>query len=118
MTTETIDDTTAVAPTAEPAFVSDDEYLGPESRRALVNRLARIEGHVRALSRMVEERACADEILLQVSAVKGALGRFGAILVEEELGACVATCMTDDPADAEERLDKLGRVLTSLLRRG
>ena len=97
---------------------SADAYLDAESRRALTNRLARIEGHVRALSRMVDERACADEILLQVSAVKGALSRFGAILVEEELGACVATCMADDPADAEERVDRLGRVLTSMLRRG
>jgi len=93
-------------------------YLDPESRRALRNRLARIEGHVRAISRMVDERACADDILLQVAAVRGALGRFGAILVEEELGACVATCLAEKPDGALERVDRLGRVLTALLRRG
>lgn len=118
METETILKTPAAPTTGEEATAPGDVYLGPESRRALVNRLARIEGHVRALSRMVDERACADEILLQVSAVKGALSRFGAILVEEELGACVATCIADDPAGAEERVDKLGQVLTAMLRRG
>ena len=47
-------------------------YLDDESRMALVNRLARLEGHVRAVRRMVEERRCADEVLLQSAALKAA----------------------------------------------
>ena len=40
-------------------------YLTEESRKALRARLARIEGHVRGISKMVEQRDRADEILLQ-----------------------------------------------------
>lgn len=98
------------------------EYLDPAARRALVNRLARIEGHVRAIARMVEERACADEIMLQVAAVKGGLTRVAAKMVEEELAACVETCMRASPGlragpgEMDDRMDRLTRVLAGLLR--
>lgn len=92
------------------------EYLDEAVRRALLNRLARVEGHVRAIARMVEERACADEILLQVAAVKGGLTRFAAKMVEEELSACVETCMSAGPGEMDDRMDRLTRVLAGLLR--
>lgn len=92
------------------------EYLDPEARRALLHRLARIEGHVRAIARMVEERACADEILLQVAAVKGGLTRFASVVVEEELQACVEGCMREGLEKTDERTGRLTRVLAALLR--
>ena len=92
---------------------ADLSYLGEEKQRALVNRLARLEGHVRSVRRMVEERRCADEILLQVSAVKAAMNQFAAVLLQEELNACMSTCMT---GDSDERLQRVTRVLSTLLR--
>lgn len=88
-------------------------YLQPESKQALLNRLARIEGHVRSLSRMVEEREWADDILLQVSAVKGALTKFAVRLVEDELQECLA-CAT--ASEKEERIERLTRVLSTVLK--
>lgn len=92
------------------------EYLADDSRRALIHRLARIEGHVRGIRRQVEIRACADEILLQVAAVRGALSRFAAVLVEEELGACAASCLGDDPGRVEDRIERLAGILATLLK--
>ncbi len=89
-------------------------YLTDESKRALQARLARIEGHVRAVSKMVEERDWADEILLQVAAVKGALNRFASTLVEDELKACLSHCK--DPEEQEERIDRLTRILATMLK--
>ena len=89
-------------------------YLTPESKKALLNRLARIEGHVRGIGRMVEERAWADEILLQVSAVKGALNRFASTLVTEEMTACMLS--GNDPIEQEERIERLTRVLATMLK--
>jgi len=88
-------------------------YLDPVSVKSLVDRLSRLEGHVRAVKRMVEERRCADEILLQTAAVKAALNRFSAVLIDHELRNCMSTCME---GGAEERLDRVTRVLTTLLR--
>lgn len=88
-------------------------YLDEDSKRALRHRLARLEGHLRSVRQMLDEERCADEILLQVSAVKAALNRFSAVLLEHELRACMETCMTGDP---EERLEKVTRVLSTLLK--
>ncbi len=88
-------------------------YLDEASKRALRNRLSRLEGHVRAVRQMLDEERCADEILLQVAAVKAALNRFSAVLLEHELQSCMDTCMDGDPG---ERLEKVTRVLATLLK--
>ncbi len=90
-------------------------YLEEESKRALVNRLSRLEGHLRAVRQMLDEGRCADEILLQTSAVKAALNRFSAILLEHELRACMETCM---PGSDEERIDRVAKMLATLLKQG
>ena len=88
-------------------------YLSDASKRSLSNRLARLEGHLRAVRKMLEEERCADEILLQVAAVKAALNRFSAVMLEHELHSCMDTCMEGDPDD---RLEKVTRVLATLLK--
>lgn len=88
-------------------------YLDDSSKRALVHRLARLEGHLRSVRAMVEEDRCADEILLQLAAVKAALNRFASVLLEHELQSCMETCMKGDP---EERLKKVTTVLATLLK--
>lgn len=98
-----------VAPIARPKT----EYLAPEAQKALANRLARIEGHVKAVRRMVLEKKCADEILLQVSAVKAALNQFTASMLDHELQVCLHSCME---GTGDDRLEKVTRVLTTLLK--
>ena len=88
-------------------------YLQAKAKKALLNRLARIEGHVRSISRMVDEREWADDILLQVSAVKGALNKFASTLVEQELKECLACA---DPKEKDERLDKMMKVLSAIIK--
>lgn len=89
------------------------DYLDTASKRALQNRLARIEGHLRAVRQMLDEERCADEILLQVAAVKAALNRFSAVLLEHELKDCVDTCMEGNP---QTRLGRVTAVLATLLK--
>ena len=96
-----------------PSDDSCDEYLDDESVKALVNRLARIEGHIRAVRRMVDERRCADEILLQTAAVKAALNRFSSVLLEHELRGCMTSCME---GGSDDRLDRVTKVLATILK--
>jgi len=60
-------------------------YLDDDATKALVNRVARVEGHMRSIGRMVEEHRCADEILLQVAAVKAAINQFSAALLVKQI---------------------------------
>ena len=62
---------------------------------------------------MVVDRRCADEILLQIAAVKAALNKFSATLLNHELRACVDSCMN---GDADDRLEKVTKVMSTLLK--
>jgi len=89
-------------------------YLDSDTQIALANRLARLEGHVRSIRGMVLEHRCADEILLQVAAVKAAVNAFAAVLVEHELKDCMNTCMA---GSEDDRLERVTRSLATLLKR-
>ena len=90
-----------------------NEYLSDDTVRSLVNRLSRIEGHVRAVKRMVEERRCCDDILTQTAAIRSALNRVTVKLVEDELFNCLTTC---GQPDAEERMNAAMKALSSMLK--
>ena len=87
-------------------------YLDEASKRALVNRLSRLEGHVAAIKRMVEEARCADEILIQVAAARAALTQTAVVLLEQHMSACVTTCMEGSEDEIVKRVSKaVGLVL-------
>ena len=60
-----------------------------KKRKDVLDRLARIEGHVRGLRRMVEEDKNCPELLLQVAAVRAALNQVGRIMLEDHMETCV-----------------------------
>ncbi|MCU0548553.1 MAG: metal-sensitive transcriptional regulator [Leptolyngbya sp. Prado105] len=72
-----------------------------ESIRKVVNRLSRIEGHVRGIKAMVEsDRPCPD-VLVQVAAVRGALDRVARLILDEHLSQCVARAAQEGNIEAE-----------------
>ncbi|MCI0414464.1 metal-sensitive transcriptional regulator [bacterium] len=93
--------------------IKGQEYLSPESKKALMDRLARIEGHVRSVRKMIEEHRCADEVLLQLGAIKAAVSQVAVHVADHEMKACVKSCMQ---GDANERLERTLKVISSLIR--
>ena len=82
----------------------------------LITRLARIEGQVRGLSRMVEdERYCID-ILDQISAVNRGLEKVAVGLVSDHLGHCVKDAAAHGGAQATEKIDEATAAIARLLR--
>jgi CsoR family transcriptional regulator, copper-sensing transcriptional repressor len=61
-----------------------------ESRRGIINRLSRVEGHVRGIKTMVQESRPCPDVLVQIAAVRGALDRVARIILDEHLTECVA----------------------------
>ena len=90
-----------------------EEYLTPEAQKALADRLARAEGHLRSIRQMVIDHRCADEILLQIAAVKAALNQVAAGVIETEMRACVNSCM---PGDTDDRLGRVAKALATVLK--
>lgn len=58
--------------------------------KQVVARLARIEGHVGAIKRMVQEGRPCSEVLLQMAAIRSALDRAAKILLTDHMEHCLA----------------------------
>lgn len=61
-----------------------------EEKKALINRLKRIEGQIRGLCAMVEKDAYCPDILTQASAAAAAINGFAKALLSEHIRTCVA----------------------------
>ena len=86
---------------------------GDKEKKALINRLNRIEGQVRGIRAMVERDAYCADILIQASAISAALGSFN----KELLGEHIRTCVANDIKDGnDEKLDELLELLGKLLK--
>lgn len=72
-----------------------------ESLRRLVNRLARIEGHIRGVKTMVKENRPCPEVLVQIAAVRGALDRVARIILDEHLTQCIARAAHEGNIETE-----------------
>lgn len=61
-----------------------------DEKRALMNRLSRIEGQIRGIRAMVEKDAYCPDILTQTSAASAAINGFARALLSEHIRTCVA----------------------------
>ena len=84
-----------------------DDYL---------QRLARIEGQVRGLARMIdEERYCID-VLTQISSVTSALRGVGLGLHDQHLRTCVLDAATADEDQGDAKIAEAINTIERLLR--
>ncbi len=67
----------------------DNEIHHHEHRQSVLNRLARIEGHVRAVKRMVENDTPCPELLIQIAAIRSALNSVGRVILEDHVKSCL-----------------------------
>lgn len=71
------------------------------SLRQLINRLSRIEGHIRGVKTMVSESRPCPEVLVQIAAIRGALDRVARLILDEHLSECVARAAREGNIDSE-----------------
>ncbi|MDZ8184186.1 MAG: metal-sensitive transcriptional regulator [Nostoc sp. ChiSLP02] len=72
-----------------------------ESLRRIVNRLSRIEGHIRGIKTMVQQNSPCPDVLLQIAAVRGALDRVARIVLDEHLTECIARAAKEGNMEVE-----------------
>ena len=80
-----------------------------KEKKAVVNRLKRIEGQVRGIQRMVEaDRYCVD-VLVQISAIDAALKKVGFSLLEHHTKHCVTDAVKS--GDGNHAIEELMDVI-------
>jgi DNA-binding FrmR family transcriptional regulator len=72
-----------------------------ESLRRIVNRLSRIEGHIRGVKTMVQESRPCPDVLVQIAAVRGALDRVARIILDEHLTQCIGRAAEEGNIEVE-----------------
>lgn len=89
-------------------------YLAKNARGDLTVRLARIEGHVRAVRKMLEEDESCEDLMMQLAAVRAATTQAIVKLFEGHMETCVKTCV--NTGKGQEALGGLKGAFTTLLR--
>lgn len=79
-----------------------------EKRHKIVARLRSVAGHVRGVERMVDEGAYCVDVMRQVLAIRKALDRVNAMVLEDHLEYCATTAIrSDDPKERERTIAEL-----------
>jgi len=77
----------------------------PEHKKAVLNRMSRIIGHMESVKRMIEnDRDCTD-VLIQLSAVDAALKGVSRTVLKEHMSTCIVEAVHENDIEAIEELN-------------
>ena len=73
-----------------------------DSKKNVVNRLARAIGHLEKVKRMVEDDCDCAEVLIQIAAVRAAIENTGKVILQDHIQHCIVDAVEegDDQAIA------------------
>ena len=83
------------------------ETMDAEENKKLLDRLARIEGQVRGLRKMLEEQRCCEDVLTQMLAARSGLESASLLILDRHLEDCVLDSTAIDPATMTQLRDTL-----------
>ncbi len=82
-----------------------------EETTKIVNRLKSVEGHVRGITKMLEDDAYCIDVVNQISAVQAALQKVSTLVLDRHMHTCVTTAIRgDDPDERERVIDEIVQV--------
>lgn len=97
-----------------PSPSADGRRVEQPGKKALTNRLRRIEGQIGGVLNMVEtDRYCVD-ILMQISAIKSALDGVGIQILSDHANGCVRKAIKENGGD--EAITELLSVVRRMMR--
>ncbi len=80
------------------------------SKEQLLKRLARVEGQIRGISRMVDEDRYCIDVVTQINAARAALDKIALGLVDDHVRHCLKGSNAE--ADTDELMAAVGRMLS------
>ncbi|GBE44865.1 MAG TPA: transcriptional regulator [Rhizobiales bacterium] len=66
-------------------------------------RLSRIEGQVRGISRMIEDKRYCIDILMQLRAIRAALGKVETQVLKDHADHCIADAISSGSEDEQKK---------------
>ena len=84
-----------------------------ESKKNVVNRLARAIGHLEKVKRMVEDDCDCAEVLIQIAAVRAAIENTGKVILQDHIQHCIVDAVERDD---EQALDSLCQAIDKFIK--
>lgn len=84
-----------------PHGLSADHVHSEASQKRIINRLARIEGHIRGIKTMVQDDRPCPDVLIQIAAVRGGLDRVARLILDEHLSECITRAVDQGNIEVE-----------------
>ncbi len=82
-------------------------------RKQVLDRLSRIEGHIRGIKKMVEDDRNCPDLLHQIAAVKAALNKTGELILEDHIESCLVNAVNQ--GSTEEYVKELKDAISKLI---
>jgi CsoR family transcriptional regulator, copper-sensing transcriptional repressor len=87
--------------------------MDEQSKGKVLGRLRRIEGQVQGIQRMVEEDKYCVDILLQLTAVQGAVEQVQKLILGQHIESCVTDAIrSGNSRDRQKKMDELLEVFS------
>lgn len=103
--------------TAPPAAAQADPVPGYSGRKTdYLARLAKIEGQVRGVAKMVDQDRYCTDVLTRIGAITRALQEVAVGLLQDHLAHCVTDAAQSGGAAAEAKISELAVAFRRLLR--
>jgi CsoR family transcriptional regulator, copper-sensing transcriptional repressor len=83
------------------------------SKEQLLKRLARVEGQVRGVTRMVEEERYCIDVLTQIEAAEAALNKIALGLLDGHVRNCMRADEVASEKQVQELMGAVGRLVSS-----
>ena len=80
---------------------------GEDEKKLIINRLNRIGGQISGISKMIENDAYCNDVLIQLSAVKSSVKSLSTYILENHLCACVARDLENGDLDTIDEIISL-----------
>ncbi len=74
--------------------------------KAVLNRMARLIGHLNATKKMIEDGRDCSEVLIQLSAVDAAIRAVSRVILKDHLKHCIVEAIQDGDEDAIDDINK------------
>lgn len=77
----------------------------PENKKAVLNRMSRIIGHMQSVKKMVENDRDCSEVLIQLSAINSAISGVSRVILKEHLSTCIVEAVREGDYESIEELN-------------
>lgn len=74
--------------------------------KAVLNRMSKLIGHLESIRTMIESGRDCSEVLIQISAVSGALNNVGKLILKDHMEHCIVDAVRENDEEAIKRLEE------------